>query len=833
MSDKKNRGTRERPPPIDTAALLAKVDIVEVIGKRIDLRKDGAEFAACCPFHTEKTPSFKVSPAKQIYKCFGCGETGDAIKFLREYEGLSFLDACRELGADVPRSNVEPPDAGGNTRQAARSASSPESKPSPAAGLAESAGGGDGEARRDPNKSPWVPILPVPEDAPEPPLAHPFRGKYQTRWAYRDAEGRLLGFTCRFEKSNGGKEILPLTFCRHAESGATQWEWISFAEPRPLYGLDRLAARPDAPVLVVEGEKCVDAAQAELPDYVVVSWPGGGKAVGKADWLPLAERNCLGWPDCDAKRERLTKEERDACADADARKAAELAKPLLPPEKQPGVQAMTAIAERVLELGGTWSDVAIPAPGDKPDGWDVADAIAEGLTGSLLLNFIRAGLVPRERSAEGISTPTEAGAGKERKGPFIPDLIWGKDSLKACMANAHQILAHHPAWRGVVAYDEFALAVVKRRPPPFAEGAEGEWDSTDDSRTAMWLAHYETDWSFTPSSDTVAEAIEVLGRAHAFHPVRDYLDALEWDRKPRLKSWLSTYLGVEKTPYTQRVAAWWLMGAVMRVLKPGVKFDYCLVLAGSQGKGKSTALSILGGQWFGDTDLDLTHKDSMSALRGKWIYEIAELGALARSEEKKQKSFLSRMVDEYRPVYGRREIKAPRQVVFAGTTNELFEWNKDPTGGRRFWQVECNGEFDLDGLREVRDQLFAEAYEAVKAGARFFPTPDEQREIFDPQQLKVEVQDSLVDAMHDWVYARASDFSLYEVASDCLKLDASKLTRDLQTRMGIALRKLGCGRIEKRNGMTRYWYQPPVKNEASSKSVKPAQHDQETVDVGF
>jgi predicted P-loop ATPase len=470
--------------------------------------------------------------------------------------------------------------------------------------------------------------------------------------------------------------------------------------------------------------------------------------------------------------------------------------------------------------------IDIPPPGERPDGWDVADAIAEGWTAATLTEYLREqarpwhpppAAEPAAGPAEPVSTPSGAGAGEEKKA-WIPDLIWGRDGLKNCLSNVYQVLAHSSAWRGVVAYDEFALCVVKRRAPPYEQGAPGEWDSTDDSRTALWLARLNPDWGFTPSSDMVAEAIEVLARAHAFHPVRDYLAGLKWDGKKRLNGWLSHYLGVAVTPYTTRVARWWLMGAVRRVMQPGCKFDYCLVLEGIQGKGKSLALSILGGAWFGDTDLDLTHKDSMSALRGKLIYEIAEMGALVRSEEKRQKSFLSRTTDEYRPVYGRREIKAPRQVVFAGSTNE-FEWNKDPTGGRRFWAVECEGAFDLDGLRSVRDQLFAEAYAAVLSGEINYPSAEEQREIFDPEQLKIEMQEGLIDWIHDWVHAQVSDFSMADVVSQCLKLDASKLTRDLQTRLGTALKKLGCGRAEKRNGMIRRWYKPPERNEASSKPV--------------
>ena len=236
---------------------------------------------------------------------------------------------------------------------------------------------------------------------------------------------------------------------------------------------------------------------------------------------------------------------------------------------------------------------------------------------------------------------------------------------------------------------------------------------------------------------------------NAFHPVRDWLRSRPpWDGVERLGDWLTDCLGVPKSAYTQRVGRYFLMGMVARVMRPGVKFDYCLVLEGPQGRGKSMALSVLGGEWFGDTDLDLHNKDAMSALRGKWLYEFAELGSVTRAEASKQKSFLSRQIDEYRPVYGRREIRCPRQVVFAGSTNE-WEWNKDPTGGRRFWPIDCANEINIDALRGMREQLFAEALRAFDSGERFWPTPDEQRALFDPEQLKREQADSLVDALHN------------------------------------------------------------------------------------
>ena len=81
--------------------LLNRIDVVDIIDKRVTLKKAGANYLACCPFHQEKTPSFTVSPSKQFYHCFGCGEHGSAISFLIEYEGLTFVDAINDLANSI------------------------------------------------------------------------------------------------------------------------------------------------------------------------------------------------------------------------------------------------------------------------------------------------------------------------------------------------------------------------------------------------------------------------------------------------------------------------------------------------------------------------------------------------------------------------------------------------------------------------------------------------------------------------------------------------------------------------------------------------------------
>jgi hypothetical protein len=142
--------------------------------------------------------------------------------------------------------------------------------------------------RRDASGVIPAPVHPVPTDAQKPDFRHHTLGAPSSAWIYTDTEDRLLGYVVRFD-TPAGKQVLPLSWCR-MEDRSQRWCWRSFAEPRPLYGLARLAERKSAPVLVVEGEKTADAAQQKFPDHVAMTWPGGANAVAKADWSVLSGR---------------------------------------------------------------------------------------------------------------------------------------------------------------------------------------------------------------------------------------------------------------------------------------------------------------------------------------------------------------------------------------------------------------------------------------------------------------------------------------------------------------------------------------------------------------
>ena len=678
------------------------------------------------------------------------------------------------------------------------------------------------KAQPAPDDDRWSDAGEWPEDGPPAPVAHVVRGRPVLSWCYRTAAGGITGYVHRFVTSDGGKEILPCVWSQHPTKGKA-WKWRQWDQPRPLYHLDLQA--DDRPVLVVEGEKCVDAAASVLgASHWVTCWSGGGNAVHKADFGPLAGRRVILWPDCDAKRDKA-------------------GTALLPEEKQPGVKAMEKAAQILLELGCDVSIVAIPRQGDRPDGWDIADLIAEaGDNASAAVHaWLRADQLRRPRAAPaGAGAPPPPPDAPSAPPPWPePEDDWSAQlvrikggNLASHPVNVSTILRNDSTWRGVVSFDEFSNRVVKRAPPPYAHGRAGEWVSDDDSRTAAWLAQV---YGLVVSSIQVLEAVEMVARESPVHPVREYLQGLTWDGTPRLAHWLIDHAGVEDTEYTRAVSQFFLRAMVKRVMEPGCKFDYCLVLEGSEGLRKSSLAMLLGGPWFSDTDLDLTHKDSMAALQGKWLHEFSEMDSVTRAEAAKQKSFLSRQVDEFRPVYGRRQISCPRQSVFVGTTNE-DEYIKAGQGARRFWPVRVPREIDINALREARDQLFAEAMQDYLAGLPCAPDSEMQRELFRPVQSRRVVQESMIDALHDWVLepgadeltrrmANASCFSLADAALRGLHISPAQLTRDLETRIGKALRALGCERIEKRNGMSRFWYKPPARNGATSEEATAPEHN--------
>jgi predicted P-loop ATPase len=208
----------------------------------------------------------------------------------------------------------------------------------------------------------------------------------------------------------------------------------------------------------------------------------------------------------------------------------------------------------------------------------------------------------------------------------------------------------------------------------------------------------------------VAQAVEMVAKENSYNPPKDYLDGLNWDGEARLETLLPKIFGAEPIPFVVAALRCFLIGAVARVYEPGCKMDTMLVLEGPQGIRKSTAVRELFGEAnFTDDMPEFGTKDASITAGSAWCIEIAELSAMVsrRKENEVIKAFITRRVDNFRPPYGRRNIKRPRHCVLAGTTN-ADDWMRDDTGGRRYWPIRC-GEIDVELLKTNRDQIWAEA----------------------------------------------------------------------------------------------------------------------------
>jgi predicted P-loop ATPase len=388
-----------------------------------------------------------------------------------------------------------------------------------------------------------------------------------------------------------------------------------------------------------------------------------------------------------------------------------------------------------------------------------------------------------------------------------------KGRIVANLANAMTALRGAQELEGLFTYDQMLQAPllnkeiprVERGEEPGPPGNPRPVTDADVSALQEWLQHAGL---ARIGKDTTHQAVDLAAQEQSFHPVRNYLSGLTWDKRPRLQTWLSYHLGAEQSPYVAAIGEMFLISMVARIFHPGCKADHMPILQGPQGARKSTACRILGGDWFSDALPDVSAgKDVSQHLNGKWLIEVAEMHAMGRAEAALLKSFITRETERYRPSYGRKEVIQPRQCVFIGTTNK-DAYLRDETGGRRFWPVTIGATIDTDALAADRDQLFAEAVHAYRVGTRWWPDGDFEREHIQPEQEARFEADTWEESIAEYL-AGHTRVLIGQVARDALHIETPRIGTAEQRRIAAALERLGWKR-ERNDGKTdwqgkRWW----------------------------
>ncbi|MBT9234310.1 DUF927 domain-containing protein [Pseudomonas sp. MG-2] len=340
-------------------------------GKRVD---GGKEYTAPNPTRNDKhAGSLKISLTKGTWADFATGDKGgDLIDLVRYLESSSDVDACQKLVEFLridPRTSIP---------------AQPVKKPATAE---------------------WQAVLPIPAEAmTKCPSKHRQHGAPSKVWCYRNGQGEPLMVLYRFDVAGSPEEpakkvFAPLTWCVRGAQGPAQWRWQGLAGPRPLLRLDELGQKPDAPVILCEGEKAADAAQVLLPSHVATCWPNGSNSWHKADFTPLQGRKVLLWPDNDVS----------------------------------GAKCMQAIATKLAEIGCVVQTIELAVFKRKPvlkgeipsftkggrwdDGDDAADALEKGWTAAHFGLLASSGELVggSKKSAQSVEEVVDARSSKKEK----------------------------------------------------------------------------------------------------------------------------------------------------------------------------------------------------------------------------------------------------------------------------------------------------------------------------------------------------------------------------------------------------------------------------------
>lgn len=545
----------------------------------------------------------------------------------------------------------------------------------------------------------------------------------------------------------------------------------------PIWGAEALPERPKAQVFITAGASSALAAAEYFPSYCCVCGPLA------ADWTVLKGRTVHLWADGGAA----------------------------------GEDRMLALAETLKPIA---TKITLHVQGQQPAGWSLAHAKKEGWSQQEVWAFATREDNAYIRQLKTNKKSAPAVIGSEVVDPNLADIKLQRDyrgTPYPTESNALEILAKHVQFKDRLWLDAFAQRLMMD---------EERFDRDKQGVAALIWMQTNLDMHKLPLTQ-LARAADYVGRQNARHPLKEALEAVEWDGAERLPGFMANVYGAERNAYSEAVGRCWLISAIARIYQPGCKADYMLVLEGGQGIHKSTSLSILGGDWFIESHEDPIHnrKDFLGQLQGHWIIEIPEMHSIAGNVNgiEKIKGLISCQVDDYRKPYGATNMTHPRQCIFAGTTN-LRQWNSDQTGGRRFWPVQC-GRIDLVYLRENRDQLLAEALVLYNAREKWWDVPygdataqqEERRhsDVWEPiiEKYVTHIPNYHEDGTCSWEQrAKPLEFvQIHRVLSEAIHKPLANCTRADQMRVASALGVMGYLKKHTTIDGVRVWvYRPTV-----------------------
>jgi predicted P-loop ATPase len=346
-----------------------------------------------------------------------------------------------------------------------------------------------------------------------------------------------------------------------------------------------------------------------------------------------------------------------------------------------------------------------------------------------------------------------------------------------------------------------------------------EWTDSDDLELTITLQGVR---GFSRIGlDIVRNAATAIAFRNRRNCVRDWLDSLKCDGEFRIHALFEDHFGADGTAYTTAASKNFWISMVARVYRPGCQVDHVVVLEGSQGIGKSSALRIIGGNWFCEQ-----HESAMNAkafaeiIQGNLLVEISEMDSFNRTEVTRVKQTITNRDDRYRESYAHRAERHPRQCVFVGTTNRS-DWHKDETGGRRFWPIACNGEIDLAAIQANRSQFFAEAVHRFKAGETWWEMPAEETLA---EQEKRYNEDPWMEFIQPFLLTKEKT-TMTEVMADCLNIEPARMTKRDQMRVAACFHKLGWERGKnERVGreQVRFWREKPLEGSNKAEATEVA-----------